>query len=279
MGHNGRVLALEILVGLLVGALLGALGAGGGVVAVPALIFLLGQTPQQATTASLIIVALSAAAATVQHARGGHVQFARGTTFALLGSGGAVLGARVNTMVPSPVVLLLLAVLLVVVAYLMWMRSRDVGAVDTPPTGATQRRETRQRSARRPWQSLVRWRSVLLLVSVASGVGLLTGFFGVGGGFAVVPAMVMVLRLPMREAVATSVWVVSLTSLVGLAARWGTPVQLDWGMVAVFAAAAVLASVISARLSRRLPAALLGRAFAAILVLIAGYTVGQVLWG
>jgi uncharacterized membrane protein YfcA len=254
------VLPLAIPVGVLVGAVMGALGGGGAIIAIPALVFLLGQSPQEATSASLVIVGLTALVGVAQHGRAGRVRFADGALFALLGAAGAVLGARVAVGADPDLLLVLFAALLLVVAAVMWRRSR-------PGTASAEGREDGPWLSLRPWR--VDLRRGLVVLAVASGVGLLTGFFGVGGGFAIVPALTLVLGLPMRVAVGTSLWVIALTSAVSLTARLGGGLQLDWALVAAFTAAAVAGTLVGGRLAGRADPRVLQRAFAALLVLVA----------
>ena len=110
------------------------------------------------------------------------------------------------------------------------------------------------------------------LVLTATAVGLLTGFFGVGGGFAVVPALVLAMRLPMRVAVGTSLVVITVNSASALLSRLGQDVTLDWGVIASFTVAAVLGSLVGARITARVSPARLNLAFTVLLVLVALYT-------
>ena len=101
---------------------------------------------------------------------------------------------------------------------------------------------------------------------------LLTGFFGVGGGFAIVPALTIVLGLPMGLAGGTSLLVILLNSATGVLGRLGTPLDLDWALIAVFTTAAVVGSLVGERVGRRLDPRVLQRGFAVMLVLVAVYT-------
>jgi uncharacterized membrane protein YfcA len=255
------VIAVAIVGGIVVGLTLGALGGGGAIVTVPVLVYGLGQAPSEATTAALVIVAVSAAVAMVVHARDGNVRFQEGLVFGLLGTGGTVVGARLAVGVSPTVLLGSFAALLVVVAVLMWRRAGRPAP----------------EQHRRPPMLVLRPRfrcecpQVALLVATTLGVGLLTGFFGVGGGFAIVPALVMVLGFSMPQAVGTSLLVIVVNSLTALATRVGSGVSLDWAVVAVFTAGAVAGSLIGQRASGRLPASRLQRTFAGLLVAVAGY--------
>lgn len=253
-------IGLAVLIGLLVGAVMGSLGGGGGIITVPALVYLLGQEPLEATTTSLVVVGVTAVAGALQHARHGLVNLTDGLAFGLLGVGGALVGARMSLAVDGDVLMALFAVLLVGVAWLMWRRAAHQSQADL----------SYRWLQLRPFQIDLR-RAGLVLVA-ALGIGWLTGFFGVGGGFAIVPALTLLLKLPLRRAVGTSLLVLALTSGVGLLTRVTGPVTLDWPLIICFVAAAVGASMVAGRISKRLDPARLTRGFAGFLLLVAVYT-------
>lgn len=267
--HNGGVdIAVEIVVGLLVGGVMGALGGGGGIIAVPALVYLLGQPPGVATTTSLVIVGITSVVAVLQHARGGRVAWADGIAFGVMGAAGALLGSRVGAVADPGLTMWLFAVLLVLVATVMWRRASGQGRAGADPDAADRGRRWLS------WRPLrVDLRRAFLVLVVASASGVLTGFFGVGGGFAIVPALTVVLRLPMTLAVGTSLLVILLNSATGIVGRLGTPLELDWALIGLFTAAAVVGSLVGERVGRRLDSAVLQRAFAVMLGLVALYTV------
>lgn len=255
-----NTILLAVLVGLLVGAVMGSLGGGGGIIAVPALVYLLDQPPLEATTTSLVVVGVTAVVGAAQYARARLVNVTDALAFGLLSIIGAVVGARLALGVDGDVLMVLFAVLLVVVASLMWR----------PRRGGREEDVARHWLQLRPFH-LDRRRAVQVSLA-ATGVGFLTGFFGVGGGFAIVPALILLLGLPMRRAVGTSLLVLAMTSIVGLATRVTGPVDLDWPLVISFSAAAAVASLVAGRLSARVSARRLSRAFAVFLILVAIYT-------
>lgn len=267
--HNGGVdIAVEIVVGLLVGGVMGTLGGGGGIIAVPALVYLLGQPPGVATATSLVIVGITSVVAVLQHARGGRVAWADGIAFGVMGAAGALLGSRVGAVADPGLTMWLFAVLLVLVATVMWRRASGQGRAGADPDAADRGRRWLS------WRPLrVDLRRAFLVLVVASASGVLTGFFGVGGGFAIVPALTVVLRLPMTLAVGTSLLVILLNSATGIVGRLGTPLELDWALIGLFTAAAVVGSLVGERVGRRLDSAVLQRAFAVMLGLVALYTV------
>ena len=254
---------LAILVGLLIGLSLGALGGGGSILTVPALVYLLGQDPRTATTSSLLIVGATSLIALAPHARAGRVRLAQGLSFGALGAAGAVAGSTASAHVPPEVLLSAFAVLLLVVGVLMLRRSRRGSVHGTDLTTPVVRL--------RPWRCDCP-RAVKVALT-ATGVGLLTGFFGVGGGFVVVPALVLVLGFSMPAAVGTSLVVIAVNSAVALATRVGVVgTQLDWTVIGLFTAAAVAGSLVGGRLVGRLSPRVLTRGFALLLLVVAAYT-------
>ncbi len=247
-------------VGLVIGLVLGALGGGGSVLTVPALVYLLGQDPHAATTGSLLVVGVSAVAGVAAHARAGGVRFGQGLVFGVIGAAGAYLGSTMSLRLDPALLLTLFAALLLVVASAML-----VG----------QRRSQRSRpTAPDPAGPTVRWGPgrLLRVVVAASVVGLLTGIFGVGGGFVVVPALVLALDFPMRLAVGTSLLVIAVNSATALTTRLAQPIGLDWGLLAVFTSVAVVGTVVGSRLGNRIRPERLTTAFSVLLVAVAVYT-------
>lgn len=256
------VVAVAVLAGVLIGISLGALGGGGSILTVPALVYLVGQDATTATTGSLVIVGVTSLVALLPHARAGRVRFGQGLVFGALGVGGSYLGSSLAAGVDPDLLLRAFAGLMLVVAVVMIRRSLRPSAPGDPA------------DALEP--SMISWRPldcrcgrVGLLVLVASAVGLLTGFFGVGGGFVLVPALVLALRFTMPVAVGTSLLVIAVNSATALTARVGHGISLDWGVIALFTAAAIVGSLVGGRLVSRVPAAHLSRAFAGLLVLVA----------
>ncbi|MFD8078276.1 sulfite exporter TauE/SafE family protein [Streptomyces sp. NPDC059718] len=235
-------LILALAAGATVGLVMGSLGAGGSILTVPALIYLLGFTPAEATTASLIIVVVTSLTALLAHARAGAVRWRAGLLFAAAGLLPAAAAGAVSARVPAPVLTLAFAVLAVLAA-LRILRRR------TPRVNGTV-------SARRA-------------ATAGAGLGAVTGILGVGGGFLAVPALVTVLAVPMSAAVGTSLLVIVANALAALLARAATAVTLDWALVMPFIAAAVLGAWDGKRLSSKVSPATLQRAFGCLLMTVA----------
>lgn len=268
-------LVLAVAAGVLIGLSLGALGGGGSILAVPVLVYLLDQSAAQATTGSLVVVATTSLLAAVTVYRRGHLLLGRGVAFGAVAVGGAVVGAKAATHVSSDVLLAAFAVLMLGVGTTMAVRQWR------------HRRNGQPRDAVRPSldDPIITFsptfacqcpRALKVLVT-ATVVGLLTGFLGVGGGFLVVPALLMALALPMDYAIGTSLVVITITSLAALAVRAGAGAQPDWTPVAVLTAASAIAAVAGARLARRVDTARLHGAFAVLVLGVAAYTAAQAL--
>ncbi|MEO8519523.1 MAG: sulfite exporter TauE/SafE family protein [Dermatophilaceae bacterium] len=263
------MLALAIPIGLLIGLSLGALGGGGSILTVPALVYLLGQDTHTATTSSLIIVGVAALTGMAAHHRAGRVRVASGVTFGVLGIAGTYTGSRLSVNVRPDVLLAAFSMLLLVVAAVMFARSRR-----HPGVSAATAMDVGPIIGWRP-SFVCRCPRALKLVLTASAVGLLTGFFGVGGGFVVVPALVLVLGFSMPVAVGTSLLVISINSASALVARLGQGVALDWVLIGSFTAAAMIGGILGGRVAARVRPMILARSFALLLVVVALYTAAQ----
>jgi uncharacterized membrane protein YfcA len=285
------MLAVAVPVGLLIGLSLGALGGGGSILTVPALIYLLHQQPHAATTGSLLIVGITALAGMAAHRQAGRVRVAQGVTFGVLGVAGSYAGTRLSAGVEPDLLLTLFAVLMLVAAAAMLRRRRATGRgtvqASTATAAASTARDRDDAAARtsrgRPAQ---RWRQLsravpggVRIVAAATAVGLLTGFFGVGGGFVIVPALVLALGFDMPAAVGTSLLVITINSAVALAARLGGQVHLDWPLLAVLTAAALAGTVAGNRVASRVDASRLTAAFTVLLAAVAVYSLGRSLPG
>jgi uncharacterized membrane protein YfcA len=250
---------LALPLGLLIGIALGALGGGGSILTVPALVYAIGESPSHATTASLVIVGFTALTGAAGHARAGRVRWGPGVVFGVVGVGGSLLGSRLNKLVNPNVLLLAFAGLMLVAAVAMTQRQRSM----------------QPEAARRPGEGQAAQRltpRLLLAVAVAGTVvGFMTGFFGVGGGFVIVPALVLALGFGMGDAVGTSLLVIAINTVAALGARAAAAATIEWSVVVPFTLAAMLGSLLGNRIAGRVPAATLTRAFAALLVLLAVY--------
>lgn len=237
-------LVLALVAGAVIGLALGALGGGGSVLAVPALIYLLGFSPVSATTASLIIVTATSATALHSYARDGNVAWKTGALFAAAGVVPAFLAGAAAGHLPEAALTTAFAVIAALAALRM-LRSSDAG----PPERI------------RPVRA----------AGAGAGLGAVTGFLGVGGGFLAVPALVGVLGLRMKQAVGASLLVIAVNSLAALSARTGTGGDLRWEVIAPFTGAAILGAWDGKRLAAKITGAALQRIFAFVLLAVAAF--------
>ena len=260
-----------LLIGAFVGVVVGSLGAGGGILSVPILVYILGQDPHQATGLSLIIVGLTAAISLATRARSGNVAWREGALFALAGLVGTWAGSALGPLISARALMLSFCALLGAVTVFM-VRSQ------IRPSAASSSDEAGDTKVDKGTWTLT---TVFRIVALATLTGFLTGFFGVGGGFAIVPALHLALRYPMKRASATSLLVMVITAVFGLASRTlaGTlTITAEAGvMVALFTAASMGGGIAGAKLTTRVSNRVLGLVFAALLVCVAVSTLAATL--
>jgi len=244
--------ALSILLGALIGLSLGLVGGGGSILTVPVLVYTIGQPVQAATTTSLAIVGLNALIGMAGHARKHRVGFRTGLIFGVVGIGGALVGSWLNTFIPARLLLVLFALIMLIAAVAMLRRRGEPSETGKVHDGARSARE---------WS---------MIAASGTVVGLMTGFFGVGGGFVIVPALVLVLGLSMRLAVGTSLLIIAINSAVSLAAHLRTG-SLDLAITGLFVLGGLVGALVGVSLAGRVPPRRLTQIFAALIVVVAGY--------
>lgn len=250
------LIAIAVIFGVLIGLIMGVLGGGGSILTVPILVYVLALTPQEATTASLIIVGVAAAISTVGHARRGRVRWEGGLAFGAIGVIGSLAGSRLNSIIDAQVLLIGFAAVMFVAAGAMFRRVS--AADDISPSVA------RTKTA-----------AAVRVVVAALVVGLLTGLFGVGGGFVIVPALLLALRYPMPTAVGTSLFIATINSAVAYAERFRYGIAVPWEIVLPFVLAAVVGATAGTALASRTNSKKLTRAFAILLVVVGSYVLAR----
>jgi uncharacterized protein len=257
--------------GFLIGLSLGALGAGGSVLAVPALVYAAGEGARAATATSLVVVGLAAAVGMIAHYRAGRVRVGIGVAFGLAGVAGSVAGSTLNRHVDPNLLLLAFSGLVVVAAWRM-----VVGCPTCTQVG--EQKAIRLFRADLPpgtgWLALrqrLDTQVVLAVLAAGTAIGFLTGLFGVGGGFVIVPALTLLVGLNMPDAIGTSLLVIALNSLTALSTRLATT-GIDWAVTVPFALAAVAGVMAGKTAAARLDPERSLRWFAAFLVAVAIYT-------
>ena len=249
-------LALTLLLAVLIGVSLGLLGGGGSILTVPILAYVAGLPAKEAIAASLVVVGVTSAAGAVSHARAGRVRWRTGVSFGAAGMAGAFLGGLLGGHIPSTVLMMAFALMMIATSVAMLRGRRGAPAKEGP---------TREPSAGR-------------IVLEGLAVGLATGLVGAGGGFLVVPALALLAGLPMPVAVGTSLVVIAMKSFAGLAG-YLTSVSLDWALVGGVTLAAVLGSLLGARTAGHLPERALRTGFGAFVLAMGALTLVQELPG
>ncbi len=232
-----------------IGLSLGLLGGGGSVLTVPVLVYIVGYDPKVAVTVSLGVVGAASITAAVAHWRAGRVDLRTAIPFGGVTMAGSYVGARIGVYIPGTIQLIALAVVMLAAALVM-LRPQRVERATHP--GDTH---------------LVR---ALRLAPVGAGVGLLTGIVGVGGGFLIVPALVIWGGVAMTAAIGTSLLVIALNCATGLAGYAGR-IAVPWGDAGAFIAVAVVFALVGTVLAGRVPAARLRRGFAIFLLAIGAF--------
>ncbi len=239
---------LALLGAVAIGLSLGLTGAGGSILTLPVLVYLAGVAPREAISLSLLIVGSAALVGTWQRARAGEVHFTAAGTFAGAGMLGAICGAKLTGLVSPAMLMISFAVLMIVVAVRMLL-VKNTTLQPEPEC--------------HPVRCLL----------AGAGVGVLTGFLGVGGGFLLLPALVKFARLPLRVATGTSLAIIAANSASGFISHLGE-VPVPWLLAAVFSVIAAAGVLIGGKLVSRLPESALRRSFALLVLTTAGF----VLW-
>ncbi len=245
-----------IIAGLITGLLLGVFGSGGSIITMPALLYLLDVEPKSAIAMSLGIVAITASITAFQHWQRGNVNLKITAIFGLFGVIGTYAGARIGLITPVVVQLTIFALVMYAAAWKMLrpaVQHKSVGAARTECLDGN--------------CDDLDYRHVAMH---GIGVGVLTGVVGVGGGFLIVPALVLLSGLSMKQAVGTSLSIVALKSFAGFAGYAGA-VEIDYFLMASFTAIAIVGSVAGSQLCHRLHADRLKTGFGVFLVLVASY--------
>ena len=248
------MLLLAVAFGVAIGIAVGMLGGGGSVLAVPVLVYILAQDVETATTTSLVVVVAAAVAGGLGHARDGHVCWRHAAAFTAAALPGVIVGTALGDLVGGTALIAAFALVMLAAAAVTWRK-----ASSPEPEGDDDARHAC------PALRIPRDLAAGLLV------GLLTGLFGVGGGFVIVPTLTVALGFSMRSAVGTSLAIITTTSTLGLVAHLGAGRSLDPELTLVMGTACVAGAFAGARLSARVPQQTLGRAFAGLVVAVAGY--------
>ncbi len=245
-------LLLGLTLAILIGLSLGLLGGGGSILTVPILVYALGLETHLAIATSLLVVGATSLAALIPHARSGRVRWKTGFLFGGMSMVGAFAAGRVAHYIPGVILLLAFGAMMVVTAVAMMRKGKK------PPAQADPDAE----------------RSYVKILVEGLVVGAVTGLVGAGGGFLVVPALVLLGGLQMREAVGTSLLVIAMKSAAAFAGH-ATSVEIDYALAGMVTGAAILGSFVGAALAQKVPQDVLRRGFAWFVVVMAVFLLAQ----
>jgi uncharacterized membrane protein YfcA len=250
------MLLTAILLSVVIGVTLGLLGGGGSILTVPILVYVLGVGTKEAIATSLLVVGVTSAVGALQHARAGNVRAKTGLVFGVVAMVGAYGGGFAAGYLSGTTLLLAFAALMVSTGVAMMRKSKKDSS---PPADADEPHEER------PF-------SLAKVIAQGLTVGAVTGLVGAGGGFLVVPALVLLGGLGMRAAIGTSLMVIALNSFAGLAGHL-THVSIDLKLAAIVTTAAALGSIGGVQLAKRIDAGKLRKGFAAFVLAMAAFVI------
>lgn len=270
----GVMLGLAILFGSIVGFALGLTGGGGGVFAVPLLVYGLALAPREAVGISLASVGGTALFGAVPRLVRGEVELRTGLLFATAGMLGAPVGSYLSTLVPEQMLLVMFAVLMLVVAQRMWAKTNNPQLASGVCN--TESQSSRDRSAcQRDKDGKLRLKSkcARLLAFVGVMTGVLAGMFGVGGGFVIVPALVLFSGMAIHQAVATSLFVIVLVSVSGVSAHLANGNELSLQTTLQFLVGGFTGMLLGGMVAKRLKGPTLQKTFSIAVVLVAAFVI------
>ena len=247
-------LAIALAAGAVIGILLGLLGGGGSILAVPVLVFGLDLDIDQAIPISLIVVGVASAVGAIPKVRAHLVQWRLAAVFGAAGIPATFLGSALGRLLPQSVVMIGFAAVMIVAGARMLADRGDIG------------------TACRIGDSGINWRRCApRAIPAGFAVGALTGLFGVGGGFLIIPALVLMLGIDMQIAIGTSLLIIVANSAAGLISHLGSGVAIDPAITISFTGAAIVASLVAGRFGNRVNTETLQRWFAYLVFAVAAY--------
>jgi uncharacterized membrane protein YfcA len=270
-------LALGIALSLLVGLALGTIGAGGSILTVPILHYVMGRDAIESTALSLFIVGATAAAAAVHYGRHGLIAYREGLLFAipsfvsvylvrnlLIPHLPAEVGWGAVSVPRDMLVLVVFAVIMVLAAAAMIRPSRRAKTDGADPSSSGV--DLPEQTSLKGKSSAVRFTATVVEGAIVGGV---TGFVGAGGGFLIVPALVLLVGLDMKKAVGTSLMIIAIKSLIGFGGDLAAGRDIPWGLLSGVTVAALVGMALGLRVAHRVPGDRLKPAFGYFVLVMA----------
>jgi uncharacterized membrane protein YfcA len=246
-------ITLALILGAAIGILLGLLGGGGSILAVPALVYAIGLDLRQAIPISLIVVGVAAAFGAAPKVRANQVQWRLAAIFAAIGIPATFLGSAIGGQLPEAAIMIGFAVVMIVAGIRMLQDAGDTGTACKVGSEGINWRRCAPRS-----------------IPAAFFVGLLTGLFGVGGGFLIIPVLVLMLGVEMPIAIGTSLLIIAANSAGGVFAHLHHA-QINWAVTTAFVASAIVGSLLAGQLGTRVDTGRLRHWFAYLVFAVATY--------
>lgn len=284
---------LAIAFGSMVGFALGLTGGGGGIFAVPLLVYGLATPPREAVGISLASVGGTALVGALPRLWRKEVELHTGLLFAIAGMLGAPVGSLIASYIDETLLLILFAGLMLVVAQRMWAKSQPVPpsatpgastAIETAAARAQHEQAGRESQASRSacqrdssGRLVLNSRCAQLLAVVGFATGVLSGLFGVGGGFVIVPALVLFSGMSIHRAVGTSLFIIVLISLSGVASHYLNGNNIDIPLASLFLGGGAVGMWLGGLVANRLKGPTLQRVFSAAIVLVAAFVIFKTL--
>lgn len=249
---------IALLGALAIGLVMGVCGAGGGVLSVPLLVMALGLRMQEAAPIALVSISLGATLGALDGLRAGLARYRAALVIALVSLPFSALGVQLAARLPQGILMAGFAVVCLIAAWRMAHSVHDAADADTPPPLLD------AHTGRFRWSR----QTAAIMATVGASSGFLTGLFGVGGGFVIVPMLQRLTQLPLRGTVATSLLVMALVSAGGVGATLLHGLHVPALLTTLFAGATGAGLCAGRLLSRQLPARHVQRGFAGVLLLI-----------
>lgn len=254
------IIILSIISGIIVGFSLGVVGGGGSILAVPLLIYAIGIEPHVALGTSALAVSVNALTNLIHHKKFGHVRIKEGFVFAIPGIFGALIGAQLGLLTPSKHLLLLFGLFMIAIAVTMWKRKLTI--VPTEP--------------QHKHHIFLLHKKKITIIGFA--VGVTAGYFGIGGGFLITPALMYSAGLNIIDAIGTSLLPVSAFGLT-TAIRYSLEAQIQWFVSILFIVGGIGGGFAGTKLSVKLPRGKLSKVFSILLVAVALFMIAKTLVG
>lgn len=266
--------ALSLIFGAVVGLSLGLTGGGGAIFAVPLLVYGLGIPAREAVAISLAAVGATSFVGFLHRWKLGEVEIRTGLLFAAAGMIGAPLGTWFAAFIPETMLMLAFGVLMVTVALRLWRQaSASAAPIAECPPSSTSEGPSCQRDA--AGTLLLNSRCAVLLLVVGVLTGVLSGLFGVGGGFVIVPALVLFSGMSIHRAVGTSLMVIALVSVSGVVSQFMSGRALSSEVTALFVAGGIGGLFLGQQIGRRLSGPALQKVFVVAILAVAVFVIAR----